>query len=373
MHRATEVDRLAIAGGGTGGHLYPGIAVADEAVKRGAEVMFIGVDTGIETRVLPGCGYRLATVRAGKFKGMGIIGKMKTALNIPLGVMQARRIIRDFRPQALLGVGGYASFAGVLGAKLAGVPVVLQEQNAVPGLANRLLGRFAEAVALGFDEARDRFAAAKSCVYTGNPVRTGMSSAGREESMARFGLDPSMKTVLVFGGSAGAVRINNAITEALWLMADRKNDIQFLHQTGRGARDKVAEAYVGRGFGYAALEYIEDMPAAYACADIVVCRSGAMTIAELTMLGKPAILIPYPYAADNHQEKNARALEREGAARVVLDSEASGQRISREIESLIDDPDALAGMAGRSLSLGRPGAASDVYELCEKNSLGVKG
>jgi UDP-N-acetylglucosamine--N-acetylmuramyl-(pentapeptide) pyrophosphoryl-undecaprenol N-acetylglucosamine transferase len=364
------MERLAIAGGGTGGHLYPGIAVADEAKKHGTEVMFLGVETGIETKVLPGLGYRLTTVKAGKFKGAGVMGKLRTAFGIPIGVMQAKRELGEFRPDLLLGVGGYASLSGVLAAKLSGVPVVIQEQNAMPGLANRMLCRFAKSVALGFRDAESRLGAARECVYTGNPVRSGMKSVDRAEAAAKFGLDPKKKTILVFGGSGGALRINNAMTEALWLMGEEKDGLQIIHQTGAKGYGKVKAAYDKSGFKGVVLQYIDDMGSAYGCADLVVCRSGAMTISELTVLGKPAILIPYPYAADNHQEVNARAMEREGGAVVLPDGEASGQRLMDEINGLLGNIDRLAGMAGRSMSLGRPRAAEAVYELCERYALG---
>lgn len=359
--------RLVIAGGGTGGHLYPGIAVAREAQKDGSDVMFIGTTAGIEARVLPKEGLRLETIRAGKYKGMGLAGKLRTLVMLPLGVMQAARVIKMFGADAVLGVGGYASFSGCIAARIAGVPVVVQEQNAYPGLANRVVGRVAETVALGFKEAAGFFPDGRT-EFTGNPVRPGITSADKGKAMELFGLKPDMMTVLVFGGSAGAHRINEAVTDAAGLMGELKDVVQFLHQTGEKDMEMVAGAYSEAGFTASVHPYIHDMASAYACADIVVCRSGAMTIAEVTAVGRPAILVPYPHAANNHQEVNARVLEKEGAAAVVLDREADGPRLASEIRSMLYSKDTLVGMTGRSLMLGRTDSAARVYAICKRVS-----
>jgi UDP-N-acetylglucosamine--N-acetylmuramyl-(pentapeptide) pyrophosphoryl-undecaprenol N-acetylglucosamine transferase len=358
--------RLVIAGGGTGGHLYPGIAVAREAARERAEVLFIGTENGIEARVLPKEGLSFKPVRAGKFKGVGFMDKVKTLMAIPASIFEASRVIKGFGPQVVLGVGGYASFPAVVSAKLMRIPVVLQEQNAFPGLTNRVLGRFADKVCTGFNEA-GRFFPARKTVFTGNPIRADLLKADRAGAIKEMGLDRGLSTVLVFGGSGGAHRINSAVSDALPLMAGLHGRVQFIHQTGDRDVSMVEEAYGRSGFTAKVLPFIYNMAAAYACADLVVCRSGALTLAEITALGKPALLIPYPHAADNHQEKNARALEVAGAAKVILDSDATGGRMAEEISRLINDKDALLGMSGRSFSLGRPDAARKVLAICKQS------
>src|SRR5512143_2819938 len=210
--------RLVVAGGGTGGHLYPGIAVAREALREGGEALFIGTEKGIEARVIPREGLALATIRVGKYMGMGVADKIKTVGMIPSGVFSSMRILKEFRPDAVLGVGGYASFPAVCAARLLGLPVALQEQNAYPGLTNRLLGRFADRVFLGFEEASRFFPAGRS-VFTGNPVRSELVTADRAASLEKLGLSDGMTTVLVFGGSGGAHTINRALAESLQLLA----------------------------------------------------------------------------------------------------------------------------------------------------------
>ncbi|MGA2192638.1 MAG: undecaprenyldiphospho-muramoylpentapeptide beta-N-acetylglucosaminyltransferase [Nitrospirota bacterium] len=357
--------RLIIAGGGTGGHLYPGIAVAQEAVREGAEVLFIGTSAGIESRVLPREGFKLATVAAGKYKGMGMVDRLRTIAGIPGGVAGASRIIKSFGADVVLGVGGYSSFPALAAAKLMRLPVVIQEQNALPGLTNRLMGPFADVVALGFEGGRKFFGKTKT-VFTGNPIRSDMLGADRGSSMAKYGLSEGKRTVLVFGGSAGAHSINKGIVEALPLLMDSADKVQFIHQTGERDLDMVERAYRESSFTASVMPFIYGMAEAYACADLVVCRSGALTLAEITALGKPALLIPYPHAADNHQMVNALALEEAGAARVIPDHDASGERLAKEILGLLDDAQVLRYMSARSLSLGRPDAARDVFLLCRE-------
>jgi len=356
--------RLVVAGGGTGGHLYPGIAVAREVTEEGGEVLFIGTEAGIEARVLPREGFRLVTIRAGRFKGMGLTEKIRALMLVPVGIMASMRTFKEFRPDTVLGVGGYASLSAVAAARLVRIPVVIQEQNAYPGLTNRTLGRFADKVALGFKEAAPFFPEGSS-VHTGNPVRSGLGEADRSGSLKAFGLDEDKATVLVFGGSGGAHSINMAVTESLGMMDSLTGGLQFIHQTGEKDQAVVEDAYRKSGFTAAVLPFIYDMAAAYASADLVVCRSGALTIAELTSIGKPSVLVPYPHAANNHQELNARVLDDAGAARMVLDRELSGGRIASEITGLVGDVNALSGMAGRCLTLGRPDAAKKVLGLCK--------
>lgn len=359
------MDRLVIAGGGTGGHLYPGIAVAREAMRSGCRVVFIGTQAGIEARVLPREGLELRTIKTGKYMGMGIKGKIKTLAGMPAAVSAAAAILRDFRPQAVLGVGGYASFPALAAAGLMGIPVVIQEQNAYPGLTNRTLGRFADKIALGFSEAK-RFFDSHKTIFTGNPVRSTLFIADRTKALSEFGMEDGRTTVLVFGGSAGAHTINKGIADALPQLSGMRGRLQFVHQTGERDTEMVEKAYGVHGFRASVIPFIYDMAGAYACADIVICRSGALTLAEVTALGKPAVLIPYPHATNNHQEHNARALERARAAIVIKDSEADGPRLAETITGMVSDRAALSDMSAKSLALGRPDAARAVAEILLK-------
>lgn len=361
------MKKILIAGGGTGGHLYPGIAVAAEAKKDGIEVLFVGTARGIETRVVPREGFNLKLINAGRFKGMGASQKIKTLLSVPAGVAEAGRVIRAFGPDAVLGVGGYASFPVVLAAKIMGKPVILQEQNAVPGLANKLLGKIADRICLGFQAARSFFPERK-CVLTGNPIRLGLLGINREDALSALRLEQERITVLVTGGSGGAAKINRAVADALPKLMDMKHKLQFIHQTGERDYEETAAAYEKSGFISLVMPYIYDMAQAYACADLVICRSGALTIAEVTALGKPAVLIPYPFAADNHQEVNARELEDAGAAMVVLDRDATGQRLAGGIRELLLNVESLLTMEEHSKALGKPQAAAQVLEICKESA-----
>ena len=362
------MKKILIAGGGTGGHLYPGIAVAAEAKKDGIEVLFVGTARGIETRVVPREGFNLKLINAGRFKGMGASQKIKTLLSIPAGVAEAGRVISAFGPDAVLGVGGYASFPAVLAAKIMGKPVILQEQNAVPGLANKLLGKIADRICIGFQAARSFFPKHK-CVLTGNPIRLGLLGINREDALSALKLEQKRITILVTGGSGGATKINKAVAGALPKLMDMQHKLQFIHQTGERDFEETAAAYEKAGFTSRVMPYIYDMAPAYACADLVICRSGALTIAEVTALGKPAVLIPYPFAADNHQEVNARELQDAGAAIVVLDSEATGERLAGVIKGLLLNIESLLEMEERSKALGKPGAAAQVLGICKEAAL----
>jgi UDP-N-acetylglucosamine--N-acetylmuramyl-(pentapeptide) pyrophosphoryl-undecaprenol N-acetylglucosamine transferase len=359
------VKKILIAGGGTGGHLYPGIAVAAEAKKEGIEVLFVGTARGIETRVVPKEGFNLKLINAGRFKGMGASQKIKTLYSIPAGAAEAARVISAFGPDAVLGVGGYASFPAVLAAKIMGKPVILQEQNAVPGLANKFLGKIADRICLGFQAARSFFPERK-CVLTGNPIRLGLLGIKREDALRALGLEQERITLLITGGSGGATKINKAAADALLGLTDMKYKLQFIHQTGERDYEETAAAYEKSGFASRVMPYIYDMAQAYACADLVICRSGALTIAEVTALGKPAVLIPYPFATDNHQEVNARELEDAGAAIVMLDREATGERIAGLVKGLFLNMESLLTMEERSKALGRPQAAAEVLKICKE-------
>ena len=311
--------KVIIAAGGTGGHLYPGIAIARAVLAgEGNEVLFVGTAMGIEARVLPNEGLPVRFITAGKLKGMGLGSIFRTIVTLPRGIVQAAALLRRERPGTVVGVGGYASGPIGFATWLLRIPLVIVEPNSHAGLANRLLGRLARAVFVCFP-GRDRqnFFPAGKKVLTGPLVRKGIDGGDRHRAREAFGLEPARFTVLIMGGSGGAHAINMAMKDAAPDLRDVP-DFQVLHQTGSQDENDVRESYRRAGVKAVVLPYIQDMAGAYAAADLVVSRSGATTVAELAVCGKRAVLIPYPYAADNHQEHNARALAERGGGEVIV-------------------------------------------------------
>ena len=353
--------RVMIAGGGTGGHLFPGIALAEEVSTRHHKnsVVFVGTDRGLESRIVPAAGYTLEVIPASRgLKGMGLLRLLQGLVTLPLAVLAAWRILRRYRPDVVVGVGGYASFPVVFAAWLQRLPTCIQEQNALPGLTNKLLGRIAKVVFISFEDARHYFPAGKVQLI-GNPIRAKLM-----DNYLRSRAAHAKFTVLVFGGSLGATRVNQLTLEALDHLGDFKDSFHFVHQTGKSDLEKVRQGYAARGFEAEVLEFIDDMSAAYAGADLVVCRAGATTVAELTVCKKAAILIPYPFATDNHQEVNARSLVEAGAALMFRESELTGELLATNIRGLKESPDRLKRMERQAGLLGRPEAAKELADVC---------
>jgi UDP-N-acetylglucosamine--N-acetylmuramyl-(pentapeptide) pyrophosphoryl-undecaprenol N-acetylglucosamine transferase len=311
--------KVVIAGGGTGGHLYPGIAIARAVLKEdGNEVMFVGTARGIEARVLPKEGLPVRFIAVGKLKGMDLLSIIKTMVLMPISVLQSLRLLRMSRPDVVIGVGGYASGPVGLAALGLRIPLMIVEPNSYAGLANRNLGKLADKVVLCFPgTGAQKFFPREKTVSLGPLVRTGIERGDRNTALAGFGLDPERYTVFVMGGSSGAHAINMAMRGAAVYLHDIL-DLQLLHQTGEKDVVEVAAAYRDAGVKAVVLPYIHDMAGAYAAADLVIGRSGATTVAELAVCGKHAVLIPFPFAADNHQEYNAMTLAAQGMAEVVI-------------------------------------------------------
>ena len=358
--------KIAIAGGGTGGHIFPGIAVAKEFKKDSdrAEVIFIGTSEGIEARVVPKESFEIRFIRSEGIVGRGIYRSIRSICRVPSSLRDSHSILKDFKPDIVLGVGGYCSGPVVMSAFLMGIPTIIHEQNTIPGLTNKLLGRFVNIVAVTYLESMDFFPKDKTYL-TGNPVREEILGGDRDRGYRTFRLDKELFTVFVFGGSSGASKINNALSEALVYLEDFKDKIQFLHQTGERDFNFVREFYHSRGFKGTIIPFIYDMADAYAVADLVISRAGATTLAELTTCGKAAILVPYPFAASNHQEANARKLWDVGAAQMIIDRELDGRTLSFLIRHLLEEPDALGEMERISKSLGKPDATRKIVELIE--------
>jgi len=351
--------KILIAGGGTGGHVFPGIAVAEElkASFPQVEVLFVGGKQGIEATAVPEAGFRLRTLPTAGFPRKRWWRWPWSAVVNVFGLLQAIFIILTERPKAVLGTGGYVSGPVSVAAKLFGVPLLLQEQNSIPGLTNRWLSRLADEVHLSFLEARRYFSRRDHLKVTGNPVRSYILSGEREPALREFKLDPSRPTLFVFGGSLGAKRINGAAVEALRKLKGRF-DVQCILQTGREDFDAVQAAVEKDQLPATVLPFVKKMHLAYAAADLVVCRAGAMTLAEIAVCGRPSILVPYPFAAHDHQRVNAANLADRGAAVVIEDSELTGERLAQEIAHLLADRTLLSRMSANARLFARPDAAS---------------
>jgi UDP-N-acetylglucosamine--N-acetylmuramyl-(pentapeptide) pyrophosphoryl-undecaprenol N-acetylglucosamine transferase len=320
--------KVVIAGGGTGGHLYPGIAIAREVLKEeGNDVLFIGTEQGIEAKVLPREQLPVRFISVGKLKGMKLASTLRTVAMLPMSILQSIGLLRAAKPDVVIGVGGYSSGPVALASWTLGIPLLIIEPNSYAGLANRKLGGLAKKVILCFPgTGAAHFFPARKIVMLGPLVRKGIDQGSREKAYADFGLEPRRFTVFVMGGSGGAHAINMAMKEAAAEL--RTNELQVLHQTGEKDAPEVATGYQAAGVKAVVLPYIHDMAGAYAVADLVVSRSGATTIAELAVCGKRAVLIPFPFAADNHQEFNARTLAERGMADVIVQKELTPGKLA---------------------------------------------
>ncbi|MEI6224486.1 MAG: undecaprenyldiphospho-muramoylpentapeptide beta-N-acetylglucosaminyltransferase [Deltaproteobacteria bacterium] len=352
--------RLLVAGGGTGGHVFPGIALAEEVVTRHPknDVVFVGTARGLEASVVPIAGYPIELIDVRGLKGKGL-GKMLAGLfRLPRAFVQSWRVLRKWRPDVVVGVGGYASGPVVLAARLMGIPTAVQEQNAVAGLTNRLLGRVVQAAFTAFREAGRQFPAHK-VQQLGNPIRRSLL----ENYMRPVSKRDDRLRVLVFGGSQGAHGLNMRVIEALPFLSDLRDRVVFVHQTGARDREQVEKGYASVGFTPDVREFITDMSAAYAGSDLVVCRAGATTLAELTVCKKPSILVPFPAAADNHQVVNARSLVDAGAAVMIEERDLTGELLGSEIRRVLLDPAVRDRMSRAAGVLGRPQAASEIADV----------
>jgi UDP-N-acetylglucosamine--N-acetylmuramyl-(pentapeptide) pyrophosphoryl-undecaprenol N-acetylglucosamine transferase len=354
--------RALIAGGGTGGHLFPGIALAEEVVTRHPknDVVFVGTDRGLEARVVPQHGFVFEAIRSRGLKGMGLVKLMLGLLTLPLSFFDALRLLRKYRPDVVVGVGGYSSGPVVLAAWLLRIPTAVQEQNALPGFTNKVLGRVVDAVFLSFEEAASFFRRKKVHVL-GNPIRRGLL-----ENFLRPRQAHAAFTVLVFGGSLGAKGLNARVLDALGHLEDLKGELRIVHQTGKADLEAVRAGYAAKGFDADVREFIDDMAAAYLGADLVVCRAGATTVAELTVCKKASILVPFPFATDDHQAVNAKALVDAGAALMFREAELTGETLAATIRQLKGDPERLAKMERAAGLLGRPEAAREIADVLQQ-------
>jgi UDP-N-acetylglucosamine--N-acetylmuramyl-(pentapeptide) pyrophosphoryl-undecaprenol N-acetylglucosamine transferase len=354
--------RVLIAAAGTGGHIYPGIAVAKEILRRNpkSEIRFVGTARGLETRLVPQAGFELSIIDSTGLKNVGPVARLRGLAVLPRSFLAAQRVIKQFRPDIVVGAGGYVSGPVLLTAAMLGLPTLVMESNAIPCWTNRTLARFVDKAAVTFETSL-RYFRGKG-VVTGNPVRREFFEIpARHRDAAQF-------SILVFGGSQGAHAINDGMVAALPELGGLRTSLRITHQTGAADYVSVRAAYLAAGWGERAdvRRYIDDMVVSFANADLVICRAGATTTAELIAAGKAAIMIPFPLAADDHQRKNAEALEAQGAARVILQRDLTGAGLAREIEVLVRSPEEVRRMEESSRKLARGDAAAAAVDLIEE-------
>jgi len=360
--------RLVIAGGGTGGHLFPGIAVAEEFLARDPanEVIFVGTERGVEARLLPKLGYRLELIAAAGVRGKSLIGQLKGLAGFLYGYSQSRRILKEFRPDLVLGVGGYASAPLVLAARGLLIPRFVHEQNAIPGMTNKLLSRIAVQAFISLEESR-KFFPKDTTLLTGNPLRRQIL-----DEVERYGdgfdLEPRTSNLepvfhlLVFGGSLGAHSINMTMAAAAPLLGKLGAAMTVTHQTGEKDFEEVTVSYRNAGVNAKVVPFIDNMAAEYRAADLVICRAGATTIAEVTACGKPCIFIPFPHAVDDHQRKNAEALLKCSAGFMLLERELTPESLIKQMAEILESPSLLHETGKNARSVARLDAAKVIVD-----------
>ncbi|ERM92807.1 MULTISPECIES: undecaprenyldiphospho-muramoylpentapeptide beta-N-acetylglucosaminyltransferase [Caldanaerobacter] len=358
--------RYLFAGGGTGGHIYPAVAIAKEILKneQDAQILFVGTEKGLEKELVPREGFELVTIEVQGFKRKLSFDTLKTVYKAFTGFKQANKILKDFKPHVVIGTGGYVCGPVLMAAVIKRIPTLIHEQNAFPGLTNRLLSPFVDIVAVSFEDSVKYFKKAKKVVVTGNPIREELLRVKKEEGREKLGFSMSKPLVVSVGGSRGAEKINSTMVELLKIK-DRK--FQVLIITGSSNYDKVLEKVKKENVvlddSVKIVPYSHEMQYVYAAADIMICRAGAITLSEITAVGVPSILIPSPYVANNHQEYNARLLERQGASHVILEKDLDAKKLYEKIEYLLSEPSLLNEMREKAKSMSRTDASYKIYQL----------
>lgn len=358
-----------VTGGGTGGHIYPAVSIAKEIKRRyqDAEIIFVGTEKGLESKIVPQEGFVLKTI---KVRGFERRLTMKNALAIKEAAFSlgaVKKIIKEFKPDIVIGTGGYVCGTVMLTAALMGIPTMIHESNAFAGMTNKLLARFMDVVALNFEEAAKYFKSSRKLVITGNPIRKDMLHITKQQGLSELSLLENIPLIFVTGGSRGARSINQNVLELADYCA-RTGKLQLLHMTGDTQYNAVLQSYKQRNIPIDSkyikiVPYLHNMPYALAAADLLICRCGAMTLSELTALGKPSVLIPFPHSADNHQEYNARAMENKGAALLMLEKELTPEKLSHTVIQLMEDKERLEAMRQNSRKLGVCNADEKIGDL----------
>ena len=349
--------KLIVAGGGTGGHLFPALAIAETLMSEdpSSKVLFVGTKRGIEAKLIPQTGFPIKYVSARGIMRTGIWNTIKAGAEIPLGIMQSLKIIRDFRPDFVLGVGGYASAPTLVAALLLNIETGIQEQNSIMGAANRMLAKFVNKIFVSWEDTSPKTPETKTFLV-GNPIRSSLLSVQAvKERKGSF-------NILIFGGSRGAESLNQGMIEHLKELEDLSSQIKIVHQTGSDLYDQVKTAYAASGLKAEVINFINNMGDYYSWADLVVCRAGASSLAEITAVGKPAIVVPFPFAAEDHQTKNASWLRDRNAVRIVKDEDLKYGSLAVEIKRLIASPAELESMAYNARKIGKPYAARTIVK-----------
>ncbi len=350
--------KIIIVGGGTGGHLFPGIAIAREFQKRDPKIkiLFVGTRRGIEYKVLPKENFELKTILSSGLKGKISWRTLIALVEIPIAFLQSLWVLINFRPKLVLGVGGYVTGPFVLMAWLLRIPTAIQEQNSMPGMTNRILGRIVDKIFVTFEKSKKHFPE-KKIEVTGNPIREEYYEAKVRRKESQF-------NVLIFGGSKGASSINRAMVEALDFLSEDKNSLHFIHQTGEEQFETVKKSYLSKKVSADVSKFIFNMADDYRRSNLVICRAGASTLAEIAACGRAAILVPYPFAANNHQQLNAEYLVEQGAALMVKDCDLSGKKIAELIKKMMHQPNLLQEIEKVSAAMAKKDAGKKVVDLC---------
>ena len=351
------LSKILFAGGGTGGHLFSGIAVAEylREKKPGIEILFVGTPFGLEKEIVPAAGFPLRFIEATPLKGSGLTARIRSLVRLPKAYRQSKKILKEFRPQVVVGIGGYASGPMTLAAHFSKIPTAIIEQNSIPGFTNRILARYADRIFISFAKAREYFDPGKT-LLTGNPTRR-LAAAGGQKPAGRF-------CVFILGGSQGAHALNEAMLQAVPKLREQASRLHLIHQTGPQDFSAVEQAYRDAGISAEVFPFSQQLGPYYAQADLMLCRAGAGTITELQNLGLPAILVPYPFAADDHQRYNAEEMVKAGAAEMILNSELSGTKVAGQIDFYLQHPDILLRMRAAAQNLAKPEATSEVAAIC---------
>ena len=362
QEQSTE-NRILIAGGGTGGHVYPALATIEALKEKGAfQFLYVGGKNGIETRIVPQYNIPMETIWISGIARSLTLKNLMFPIKFLMSLLKSWKIVKNFKPHAAVGTGGYVSGPILFVAAKMGVPVLIQEQDVFPGLTTRLLAKYADCICLSFEGAKKYFQDyAENIVVTGNPVRKGIAAMEKEAGLEEWELESSKLTLFVFGGSQGARSINQALIKILPQL-QKKYEFQLLWQTGESQFDSVMENFSAGKPGIHIMPYVKKMDAAYAAADVVLSRAGAITLAELALVAKAAVLVPYPYAAGNHQEHNSRVMEEADAAIMVLEGENWENKLRNALEKLFDSPELRQQQSDAWEKIARPGAAEAISE-----------
>lgn len=357
--------KVIISGGGTGGHIYPGISLAYEIKDRDIknDILFVGTERGLESKLVPREGFKIVKIKARGIKRKLCFENLTAIIIFLLSLFQSYKIIKKYKPDLVIGTGGYVSGSIVLMAAILGVPTFVHEQNVIPGITNKLLSRITRATFLSFNQSKEYFSNKAKLIFTGNPIRFKNIKQNTEREYKKYNLDSSKKTILVLGGSKGAASINRAVLGSIDFIKDAiKNNLQVLLISGQDDYDNIM-GIVGENHKIFSVEpYLHDIEKAYSLADLVICRAGATTLAEIVAYGLPAILIPYPYATQDHQGINAKIFEREGAAISILEKDLSGEKLGQVLLDLLKNKDQLEMMAKKSRELSNVNSAKKIVD-----------